>query len=178
MKKAKTDDFDFSILKELRATRGISLQKLSKKIAISYATLARIESNKHRPSLKTIKCLADWFEMSPAHLLELTTSNILEKKNEHKVNLKPAARRAVSFSDVLLRIGTGKAGEHATKAHQHLGHYQITWVLEGKMIARIHSENHELEKGQAIKFDASFAHSVRFIEDSKFVVAILPKRFK
>lgn len=176
MKREDNKDFDFSILKELRQGRGLSLNSLAERTGLSYATLARIESNRYQPSLNTIKVLAEFFGITPAHLLELTTSYIVEHKSEKNIDVKPSGRREVAFGGIKLRMGAGKSGQKAKRPHQHIDYYQITWVLKGRMVVRIHNRDYELKKGQALKFDAAFSHNTRFIDDTEFIVALIPKK--
>jgi transcriptional regulator with XRE-family HTH domain len=168
--------FDFTVLKQLRAQRGVSLQKLAEQTNLSYATLSRIESNRYKPSLNTLATLAKYFEMSPAHLLELTATSRVETSRESVVNVEEMIRRAVDFQDIRLRIGIGKAGAVEDPPHQHLGFYQVTWVLSGRMVVTVHQDEYELGKGEVIRFDAGFAHAVSYLEDTQFVVALVPKR--
>lgn len=175
MKEKLGTDFDFSIVRHLRLQKKLSLQKLADLTGISYATLSRIEANHYQPSLQTLKKLANFFEISPAHLLELTTSFIVERSEEKEMKLEPLNRRGVDFSDVTLRFGTGKPGKAAEKTHQHPDCYQITWVLKGTMIVTIHEEQFKLSKGQSIKFDATFSHRVKFLTETDFFVVLIPK---
>lgn len=175
---SKLPDYDFSIIRELRTQRNMSLEKLAEKTELSYPTLARIESNKNHPNLGTLKKLSAVFGMTPAHLLELCTSFIVERKKEHKVKVEPGYRRAISFPGLRQRIGTGRAGEFTDKGHQHIDDYQIIWVLEGCIVLNIHNEEHRLKRGHSIKFDAGYTHSIRFIEDTEFVVSLIPKKIK
>lgn len=177
-KLTESPDYDFSIIRQLRIQRNMSLENLAEKTELSYPTLARIESNKNHPNLSTLKKLSAVFGMTPAHLLELSTSFIVERKKEHKVKVEPGYRRAISFPDLRLRIGTGKAGEFTDKGHQHIDDYQIIWVLEGCIILKILNEEHKLTRGHSIKFDAGYTHSIRFIEDTEFVVSLISKKIK
>lgn len=171
-------DYDFSILRELRNQYKITLEGLAEATGISFSTLTRIESNQNRPSLATLKRLADFFGMTPAHLLELTTSFIVERRVETRDKMGTIKRRSVAFSELRLRAAQGKAGQSAEEPHLHVHDYQVTWVLEGRMVLNIHGKDYELPAGHAIHFDAGFAHSSRLIEDSVYVVALMPKRTK
>ncbi len=176
--KKKTKDYDFSILKALRNQNGVTLEGLAEETGVSFSTLTRIESNQNQPNLATIKQLADYFGMTPSHLLELATSYIVEKASDKSGLIGDIKRRVLDFPDILLRVSEGKAGQSAEEPHSHANEYQLTWVLKGKMAVVVQNEEHVLKAGQAIKFDAGYDHSVRLLKDSSYVVAVFRKRIK
>ena len=178
MKGKKAADYDFSILRELRNQYNVTLEKLAEATGVSFSTLTRIESNQNLPSLKTVKLLSEYFGMTPAHFLELTTAFIVERTEESVEILGNIQRRGLSFSEIRLRIGEGRAGQSDEAPHQHMNDYQLTWVLRGRLIVNIHGEDHELSAGEAVKFDAGFEHTVKLLDDSSYVVALVPKRTK
>jgi len=176
MGKASGTDFDFSVLRDLRGQRQLSLERLAEETGIGCATLARIESNQNQPNLQTLRKLAAYFGLTPAHLLEMATSFVVERSDERAVKLAGTVRREVAFSNVRLRVGSGRAGESGGAPHHHEDDYQINWVLRGRMAVTVRSEEFVLEEGQAVKFNAAFEHCVRYLDDSEFLVLLLPKR--
>jgi len=178
MKRTSRRDFDFSVLRELRNRKQVTLEKLAEQTGVSFSTLARIESNQNQPGLTTLKKLADFFGMTPANLLELSSSFIVERTQEERDVMEPVSRRLLNLADVALRVSEGKAGKSSREPHQHLGSYQITWVLEGHMVLTIHGDKHELKTSEALQFDAAFEHEVKFITDTSYVVALVPKHAK
>jgi XRE family transcriptional regulator, regulator of sulfur utilization len=174
--KTKAADYDFSILRELRGQRNISLEDLARKTGVSFSTLLRIESNQNTPNLATLKVLSGFFGMTPAQLLGMATSFVVEHGEEKLENLGRVKRRGVTFGDVRLRVGSASKGDHSAKPHQHLGEDQITWVLEGRMSVKVHGEEYPLSSGEALKFDASFEHQLEFLQSTTYVVALVPRR--
>jgi transcriptional regulator with XRE-family HTH domain len=171
-----TRDYDFSVVRELRTDRKVTLEKLAESTSVSFSTLARIESNANQPNLATLKKLADFFGMTPANLLELATAYIVEEVDEKVDILNPVRRRKVDFSGLSMVYAQGKAGQQAHQTHRHDQEYQVTWVLDGRMTINIHGKKFELANGQSIKFDAAFDHKTQFVEDTVYVVALFPKR--
>ncbi|MDP8223441.1 MAG: helix-turn-helix domain-containing protein [Candidatus Lernaella stagnicola] len=169
-------DYDFSVLRELRADRKITLEKLAEATGISFSTLARIESNANQPNLATLKKLADFFGMTPANMLELATAYIVQEVEETLDILNPVRRRKIDYPGLSLVYAQGKAGQRAHQSHRHEEEYQVTWVLHGQMSIDIHGKKIELTNGQSIKFDAAFEHKTHFVADTVYVVALMPKR--
>ncbi len=176
--KKKTSDFDFSFLRELRNQKGVTLEGLAEAAGVSFSTLTRIESNQNQPNLATIKQIADYFGMTPSHILELATSYIVEKSIERPGTLGGIKRRMLDFPDIQLRVINGRAGQKADETHRHENDYQLTWVLEGSIIIEVQDREYELKAGEAIKFDAGYEHTVRLPEDSTYLVAVIKKRTK
>ncbi|MCB1153542.1 MAG: helix-turn-helix domain-containing protein [Deltaproteobacteria bacterium] len=177
-KKSKMREFDFSVLRELRRQRKVTLEQLAEDTGVSFSTLTRIESNQNQPSLATVKTLADFFGMTPAHLVDLASSYIVERRREVDDDPNMIGKRGVSFPDVGLRLNSATAGETVNESHSHENEYQISWVLDGKIALTIEGNRYELAAGDAIKFDATYNHSTQALQDSTFVVALIPKRTK
>lgn len=169
-------DYDFSVLRELRSDRKITLERLAEAAGISFSTLARIETNANQPNLATLKKLSDFFGMTPANLLELATAYIVEETEEKVDILNPVRRRKVDYSGVSIIYSHGERGQQAHQGHRHESDYQITWVLDGHMVIDIHGKKFDLTTGQTIKFDAAFEHKVSFLDDTVYIVTLIPKR--
>ena len=175
MNKSHPPGYDFSFLRQLRNEANVSLDRMVEETGISISTLVRIESNQNKPNLTTLSVMAEFFGLSPAHLLELACSNVIEHVEEELEQLGQVNRRGVSFPDAQVIMGQADAGGYSD-AHSHDGYYQILWVLEGRLKARVNGRQFELEAGQAIRFGADFEHSSRYLEDTKYLVVLVPKR--
>ena len=84
-------------------------------------------------------------------------------------------RRGVSFPDAQVILGEADEGGYSD-VHNHTGFYQILWVLEGRLKAKVNGRRFELEAGQAIRFGADFEHSSEYLEDTRYLVVLIPKR--
>ena len=178
MAKRCVGSYDFSVLRDLRHQAGVTLEEVAVATGLSFSTLGRIESNQNLPSLSTLSLLAEFFGLSPPNLLELAGSNVVECVEEELEELGRVRRRGISLPDVQVVLGTASAGDVSQTPHRHEGCYQVQWVLEGRLIAHLHERQFELSAGQAIKFDAGFEHASHFVEDTTYVVALVPKRTK
>ncbi|SDL19208.1 helix-turn-helix domain-containing protein [Natronincola ferrireducens] len=61
-----------SILKELRAEKGLTQDELSNKLSINRATYAHYETGRRQPDAETLQLLADCFSVSVDYLLGRT----------------------------------------------------------------------------------------------------------
>jgi transcriptional regulator with XRE-family HTH domain len=168
--------FDFSVLRELRQKHQLSLDSLAAESGVGVATLARLESNQNKPSLQTLDRLARVFGLSPAHLVDLSTSAAGQVQLEQEL-VDPGMRREISFPDFRARLGQGAAGDES-RPHQHEGAYQITWVLSGRVRLMVREVEHELSAGQALRFDGAVEHSVEYLEDSELMFILIPKTLR
>jgi len=169
-------DYDFSVLRELRRQADASLEKVAQETGVSVSTLTRIETNQNLPNLTSLKALSTFFGMSPAHLLDLASTTFVEQAEETLASLGRVHRRGVTLPDISIVLGTAAANDFTQKPHRHEGCYQIQWVTRGRMVSRVQGHDHELRAGQAIKFDASFEHVSHFLEDTEYIVVLVPKR--
>lgn len=175
MSKCGAPDFDFSFLRQLRQEAQVSLDRLVEETGISISTIVRMESNQNKPSLTTLSVLAEYFGLSPAHMVELASTNVIEHVEEELEDLGQVKRRGVSFPDAQVIMGEADAGGYS-EAHSHPGYYQLLWVLKGRLRVKINGRDFELDAGQAIRFGADFEHCSSYLEDTRYLVVLVPKR--
>ncbi len=176
MTKQGDSEYDFSVVRALRNQAGVTLEEVAESTGVSLSTLARIEKNQNQPSLSTLRALAACFGLSPATLLAAAEPAVVEQVDEELQNLGAVTRRGVSFPDAQLIVGEAKAGDSAQRPHQHEGFYQLQWVLEGSMVTRIQGRDVTIGAGRAVRFDGGFEHAARFVEDTTYLVVLLPKQ--
>ncbi len=64
---------DFSVIRELRHERGLTLKELAEASGLSYPTVALIETNKAFPSLRTIDAIAGVLQIPTGKLVSLAS---------------------------------------------------------------------------------------------------------
>jgi transcriptional regulator with XRE-family HTH domain len=167
--------FDFSVIRELRRQASVTLERLAEETGVSFSTLNRIESNRNQPSLATLARLAGYFGMSGANLLDLAGARVVDYAEEELATLGQERRRGVTLPDVRVVLGEAIAGQSQTP-HNHEGFYQVQWVVRGRMQVRVLGRTIDLAAGQAARFDASYEHAASFVEDTTYLVVLVPKR--
>lgn len=175
MKNNEAPEFDFSFLRQLRNEAQISLESLVEETGISFSTLSRIESNQNKPNLTTLSVLARFFGLSPSHMLDLASSNVIEHTEEQLEDLGQVKRRGVTYPDAQVIMGQASAGE-VSEPHVHAGQYQMLWVLEGRLKVTVNGREFELSTGQSIRFSADREHASTYQEDTRYIVLLMPKR--
>ena len=175
MKKNAAPAFDFSFLRQLRQEAKVSMDRLVEETGISISTLVRIESNQNKPNLTTLSILSEYFGLSPAHMVELASTNVIEHVEEELEELGQVKRRGVCFPDAQVIMGEADAGGYS-EVHNHSGFDQILWVLEGRLNARVNGRELELEASQAVRFNGDFEHASNYPEDTRYIVVLVPRR--
>lgn len=172
-RRVKPDSYDFSVLRELRSRRRVTLEALADATHISFSTLTRIETNQNQPSLSTLSALAAYFGMRPAQLLEIATPST-HQVTESPEDFTDGNSRVVGWPDVELRYFRRSPGEGLNYSPP-VGTSHVTWVLNGRLRARVLGQDHELPAGNALRFEVTEDCGMSFVEETEFICLTLPK---
>lgn len=166
--------YDFSVLRELRGRRKITLEALAAATGVSFSTLTRIESNQNQPSLSTLASLAEYFGMRPSHLLDMAspTAEVLPEKLAKDGDWN---RRDVALPEVQTTLFRGTAGAE-NQIRGEAGKSRVLWLLSGAASVDLNGRNHILKTGEALRFDGSLECVCRLTQDGEVLVTTLPKR--
>lgn len=69
-------------LKNLRTERNLKQKNVAEYLKISRATYAGYESGRREPSIKVVKSLSDYFEVSTDFILEKTDVRVIHKEKK------------------------------------------------------------------------------------------------
>ena len=141
---------------------------MASRSGVSKGMLVQIEQARTNPSIATLCRLADAFGVTIAQLVELgSTSNVKVVSAEEVVRLWESGRG--SSGDLL--VGTDRddhvelwrwhlaAGdEHHSEGHLP-GTQELIAVLSGTLTVTVGGEDHEVQAGGAVIFDADRTHS-------------------
>jgi transcriptional regulator with XRE-family HTH domain len=158
-------------LRELRATRGLSLRQLAKLIGASPSLLSQVENGKVTPSVDTLYQLAgalavpitgfftDAASVPPAGAVVVRAAGRTRIALEHGVtweNLLPRDVPGVRFIEVAYAPG-------ATSGDALLRHPGRTLlvVLAGELVVRIGFDEHRLGPGDSATFGEFEPHQLR-----------------
>ncbi|MCU1371614.1 MAG: family transcriptional regulator [Ilumatobacteraceae bacterium] len=156
--------------RELRSERQWSLEQLATRSGVSKGMLVQIEQARTNPSIGTLCRLADAFGVSLAQLVELSAgSTVRVVAAAEVVRLWEGA--GGSSGDLL--VGTDRsehvelwrwnlaAGvDHDSEGH-HPGTRELLAVLAGTLTLEVDGEEHRVETGGAVMFDADRPHRYR-----------------
>jgi len=170
---------DFSIVRQLRKRKGLTLEDVSKRSGLSVAVLSKIERNQTRAELETLFRLAKVFGLSAADLLSLAESRTATPIEEDRYHSGPFDFSHIEFKGIHCYSARARAGEALSNPEAHGNDLEICWVRTGEMMIHLPGERHQLGQGQALKFDAALPHRYEIISDSEMIIIHLekPNRF-
>lgn len=162
-------------LRTLRLKKSMGLVELGKHTGLSAALISKLERGKLFPTLPTLLRIAmvfgvglDFFftDERKRHVVA-----VVRKEERTRFPERPGAEEVAYFFESLdYKVNERKFGayfvefepiaEEKTKIHQHPG-VEFVFVLGGKLIIRIGSEEYEIGDGDAIYFDSTVPHTYR-----------------
>ncbi len=169
------EEFDFSIVRDLRKKAALTLAEVSERSGISVAGLSRIERNQSVLELGTLYRLARALGLSGTDLLGLAESCSAHAKTAVSYTSGPFLFEKVGFKGIDLFYAKARAGERLKKPEAHGDEFEICWVREGRILIALQRERHILRGGESLHFDAALEHSYQILEDSEMVIAHLAK---
>lgn len=175
MAESPIDALDFTIVRELRKQKGLTLEGLSDLSGLSVSVLSKLERNQNLMEMETLFRLARAFHLSASELLSLAESSSAHLKEVVSYDSGPFHFEKMSYQGLDIFYATAKAGKSLRHPEAHGDELEICWVRSGKLRVEFPHEFHVLLKGQAIKFDAVVEHNYEMLEDSELVIVHLTK---
>ena len=156
--------------RDLRTERQWSLDQLATRSGVSKGMLVQIEQARTNPSIATLCRIADAFGVSLAQIVELSAGSTVRVVDASEVvRLWEGAEG--STGDLL--VGTDRSehvelwrwhlapgDEHDSEGH-HPGTRELLAVLAGTLTLDVDGEEHRVETGGAVLFDADRPHRYR-----------------
>jgi transcriptional regulator with XRE-family HTH domain len=169
--------YDFSILRELRKKRKLTINSLSQLCGVSYVALSKLERNQGNPELKTLDRISRALGLPTHNLLALA-----EQKHPTQVSqatctiLGTAECRHVDLDGTRIFCTTAPTGAAGWAAEFHRDDYERCFVLAGKVKITIRGSDYVLRAGDALAWDCLFEHTYEALEPSTFITVLTPKR--
>ena len=123
-------------LKTIRQQHGKSQKEIAKSVGVAHSTYSNYENGNRTPNMSTLKRIADYYEISVEHLLQL--DNLKENREKNNISLNDIADELDVPTNLLNLIEQG-AGDLPTK----LKYQQIIEVFK-------RSAEQELNKNELI----------------------------
>jgi transcriptional regulator with XRE-family HTH domain len=169
--------YDFSILRELRKKRKLTIAKLSRMSGISYVAISKLERNNANPELKTLDHISEALGLPTHNLLALAEQKRPTRAEEQaQTVLEKAECRHVNLDGIRIFHVTAPKGAHGLQEDFHEDDYEHCFVLEGKVRVTVRGSPYTLGPGDALAWDCFFEHNYEVLEDSQFVAVLTPKR--
>lgn len=167
--------YDFSVLRELRKGKQLSIAEVSGQSGVSPAVISKLERNQTVAELETLFKLSRVFGMSATDLLALAESRTAHKQTATLHDAGGFQFNTIQYGNVRALRGTAKAGAKVSRPEVHRDDYEVCWILSGKVLFKLPSETHPLGPGDAIQFDAILDHTYEALEDSEIIIIHLRK---
>lgn len=175
MKESPITALDFSIVRELRKQKGLTLEGLSEISGLSVSVLSKLERNQNLMEMETLFRLARAFRLSASELLALAESSSAHLKTAEKYKSGPFQFEKLSYQGIDCFHATAKAGDSLKHPEAHGDEFEVCWVRSGVLQVTFPHEQHFLVGGQAIKFDAAIEHAYEILEDCVLSITHLKK---
>jgi transcriptional regulator with XRE-family HTH domain len=175
-------DFNFR-LKELRSTRGWTLEELSERTGLSKPFLSRLEAGDRQPSIAAVLTLAKAFGVSVGLMFEPASASeacvVVRGKDvswRHGNGLAYASlsssARFANLQPMKITVSPRRKGD---EQYQHEGEEWV-YVLSGRLRITVAGENYELDPGDAAHFDSRQPHRLAALggRDADVIVVACP----
>lgn len=153
-------------LRELRATRGLSIRALAEQSGLNVNTLSMIENRKTSPSVSTLQQVAAALKVPITSFFETEThphSIVHQKVNDRKsasFTHGTLADLAIGFSSSGLEpfmVTLEPLANSGAIPIVHTG-LEFVYCLEGRIIYEVEGEKYTLDAGDSLLFEAHLPH--------------------
>ena len=179
-------------LRRLRLRKKISLVDLGRHTGLSASMLSQLETGKMVPTLPTLARIAVVFDVGLDHFFDdrrrRRIFTVVRAADRLRFPERADAPLPSYFFECLAFSAQGKGmqayfaefpprAEAEVREHFHEGS-EFLFILEGAMVIRFHNEDHTLQPGDSVYFDASEPHSYRGEGEAgaRAVVITMPPR--
>ena len=152
-------------VRQLRRTRGISLQQLSRETGMSYSYLSALENGKHSISVTNLQRLARYFEVDLIYFLEnrLQAPVRIGREEFGPMEGEPRLHVVTSRTNKALQVSYVTLPPHSLSEH-HLHHHdegeEYILVLSGEAVVEIDGQRYDLGERDAVCFPSHSEHVV------------------
>jgi transcriptional regulator with XRE-family HTH domain len=168
--------YDFSILRDLRKRRNITVADLSKKCGVSYVALTKLERNQGNPELKTLDTIAMALGITTHNLLALADrSPPIQAIEQSAKILGKATCRFVNLDGTRIFVIRAPKGATGSDPAFHSDDYERCFVLEGRLKVVVRENEFSLGAGDGLVWDSIYDHAYEAIEPTTFVKVLSPK---
>jgi len=172
--------YDFTILRELRKKRGMTIAQLAEASGVSYVAISKLERNQGNPELRTLDRISAALGLLTHNLLALAEQRRPTRAAEtRRTVLGAAVSRGVDLDGTglfYLAAPAGARGARSEYPEHYEDHYEHCFVLDGRLLVTVRGEEFVLGPGEGLRWDCLLDHSYEALEDTTFIVAVVPKR--
>lgn len=150
-------------LRQIRMSRGISLEALAKQIGVSKQTLIKIERGEANPTLSVIWRISNGLEVPITALLSLESDVAIARKKDGLKLMSPDdvfVAEPLFGSHGMIELYRGylkPRGEYVSEAHRP-GVTEFVTVMSGCLAVEVDGETYCLEEYDSIRFRGDRPH--------------------
>ena len=168
--------YDFSILRDLRKRRNLTIAELSKKCGVSYVALSKLERNQANPELKTLDRIAQALGMTTHNFLALADRQRPIQATEQSAKiLGKATCRFVNLDGTRIFIIRAPKGAVGSEPALHSDDYERCFVIEGRLKVNVRENEYTLGSGDGLVWDSLYDHAYEALEATTFIKVLSPK---
>jgi transcriptional regulator with XRE-family HTH domain len=169
--------YDFSVLRDLRKRRNLTINELSKLCGISYVALSKLERNQGNPELKTLDCISKALGLASHNLLALAEQQEPLSASERTCRIMGKAEcRLIDLDGTRVFVVRAPKGSSGGEPNLHRDDYERCFVLEGRVKVTVRGNDYVLRAGQGLMWDSLFDHRYEVQEPATFIKMLTPKR--
>lgn len=167
--------FDFTVLRQLRKNRGMTLEEVAQAAKLSIAVVSKLERNQTVAELETIHKLGRVFDMSASELLKMAESPFAHRASESNDSSEGFHFRRLAYGNAMALFARASKGAALSRPEIHQNDYEICWALKGTVRLSLPFESHELKAGEGLQFDAILEHTYEALADCELLILHLRK---
>lgn len=171
----KAPQFNFAVLRRLRAQQELTLAALSAASGVSVAVISKLERNQQSAALDTLYRLARAFGLSATDLLALAESPLAHRSAEKPHRSGAFKFRQIKYANVVALLGQAPAGARISRPEIHHDDTEVCWVTTGRLRLTLPHQVCELAAGESLQFDAIQQHTYEALADTTCVILHLRK---
>lgn len=174
-------------VRDLRQARGLTLQDLADKAAISKSYLSRVETSSKAPPVSTLLALAQALETTVGRLLgeeEASDKISIVKKADRPEVTRDGTAFGYSYSSLVQGHPDKRLEAYVLTLPTEMGQYshfehrgeELLFVLSGKMAFSYGGMEYYLEEGDCAHFDSNVPHLGRTVgrEATQLLAVFIP----
>ena len=113
--------------------------------------------------------------MTLSDLISLAEGRIAHLVAEERYRSGSFAFRRVAYGNIRCMAASAPKGARLSTPELHKDDYELLWVQKGRIAFHLPNEDHIMEAGMSIQFDALISHTYEVLEDCELFIAHIRK---
>lgn len=167
-------------VRQLREAHGLSLSQLSERSGIAKATLFKIERGRTNPTLETLQSIAETFDVTVQHLLDVASSSEVEVvpagegldiTDDASIG-RVIRKQVIGAGSLEIHHQTFLVGKRVTSPPHGAGSREHVYVLDGTIIVGPVGHERQIEKGDYAAYPCHLPHHWEAVDGEATVLIV------